>query len=115
MKKSTVTFTVEHEKDWQTHFTSGDRVEQASGLAIWVPKDAKIETTEIREPLKVGDMIDDSDVLDRTLEGTVLLDRDGDAWRARTGIWHCTAYDADHDPLKFGPLTVIHVRKGDPR
>ena len=55
---------------------------------------------------------------------TVVLDRDGDAWRLRGGVWHCAAPADDviaGQPVttgmleELGPLLVIYTPEDERR
>lgn len=86
------------------------------GLSYFIPADAVITTVE--NPLRVGDMVDDTVVLDRAVGDTVIIDCDGDAWQRSLGSWLLACdYGREEDSADllaaFGPVTVIHVPKND--
>lgn len=63
-----------------------DRLASNGNWVLGIPADAVI--TEIKEPIKVGDVLrTHEDVLD-VPNGTVILDKDKDVWQKFPTVWH---------------------------
>lgn len=111
-----MTFTVNHERDWESA-SYGHRL-SVDHLVIWVPKDAETVTTELRGPLKVGDVIDSedwADVMDDTPPLTILSAEDGFVFqKSDLGVkWYdvLTAKSMTSEQVirEAKPLTVLRV------
>lgn len=84
------------------------------GNLVRIPSDAVI--TEIKPPIKVGDVLDSVKLLDQVPTYSVILDSDGDAWQQQdVGLW-CLASRIEREPdssydliTSYGPVTVIHI------
>ncbi len=86
--------------------------EEFLGYPILVPMNAVI--TEIKPPVKAGDMIDDSEILDRVPAYSVVVDIDGDAWQRRgNGTWDIAGggynYRGNVVIGSYGPVTIVHI------
>lgn len=73
---------------------------------LYVPKDAVV--TELPDPIKVGDVLTTTEQTDACPDGTVLIDKDGDAWkRCEGGHWTITGSGRSRGiPESYLPYTV---------
>lgn len=115
-----IEFDIDTDGKWETgDWMSGlqrTRALGGGGLQYFIPADAVITTVE--NPLRVGDMVDDTVVLDRAVGDTVIVDCDGYAWQRSFGSWllacdYGRESDSAHLVCEFGPVTVVHVPKND--
>lgn len=117
MKRSTVTFTIEHDEDWTTVDPGLRRhVVPIDGWGIWIPADATVETEDVFPAIKVGDVLRTPEELGRCVVHTVILDCDDDAWQLRRSADWCFAGEGERptDPKRMvenygSEFKVIHV------